>query len=102
MQKSSKIRETGNLKHLYRNQLGKACFALDVAYSHSKDLANITISDMILKNRAYEIARNREYDGYQRPLASMVYKFFDKGIESGINVNEQLAKELHKPVIKKF
>ena len=32
----------------------------------------------------------------------MVQKFFDKKIESGINANEQLDEELHKPVIKKF
>ena len=52
----------------------KACFAH--AYSDSKDLAERTISDKILKDRAYEIARNRNYDGYQRALTSMDYKFF--------------------------
>ena len=58
-----------------------------------------------MKDRAYEIARNRGYDGYQRPLASMVYKFFEKEKKkagSEIGVNEQLAEELHKPVIKRF
>ena len=54
-----------------------------------------------LRYRAYEIARNRGYDGYQRALANMLYKFFDK-TGAGISVNEQLAQELHKPVIKKF
>ena len=97
-----KFRETGDLKHLYRNELDKACFALDAAYSDSKDLAKRSISDKILKDRAYEIAKNRNYDGYQRALASMVYKFFDKKTGSGISVNEPLAQELHKPVIKKF
>ena len=53
-----------------------------------------------MKDRAYKIARNRGYDGYQWALASMVYKFFDKKSGSGISVNEQLAEELHKPVIK--
>ena len=67
-----------------------------------KDLAKGIISDKILRDRAYEIAKNRNYDGYQRALASMVYMFFDKKAGSGINVNEQLAKELHKPVIKKI
>ena len=61
-----KFRETGNLKHMHRNELGKDCFAHDAAYSDSKDLARRTISDKILKDRAYEIARNRKYDGYQR------------------------------------
>ena len=61
-----KFRGTGNLKHLYRNELEKACFAHDAAYSDSKDLTKRTISGKILKDRAYEIARNRRYDGYQR------------------------------------
>ena len=55
-----------------------------------------------MKDRADEIARNRNYDGYQRALASMVYKFCDKKTASRVRVNEQLAEELHKPVIKKF
>ena len=99
IQKSIK---TVDLKHLYTNELDKACFAHDVAYSDSKDLAKRTILDKILKERAYEIAKNRNYDGYQRALASIVYTFFDQKTGSGINVNEQLAEELHKPLIKKF
>ena len=96
------VRETHNLKHLYRNELDKACFAHDAAHSDSKNLAKRTISDKILKDRAYKIARNRNSDGYQRALVSMIYKSFDKKTGSGISVNEQLAEELHKPVIKKF
>ena len=69
---------------------------------NQKDLTKRTISDNILKNRAYEIARNRKYDGYQRALASMVYKFFDKKIGSGVSVNEKLAEELYEAVIKKL
>ena len=90
------------MKHLYRNELDKACITHDAAYSDSKDLAKRTISDKILKDRAYEIARNSNYDGYQRALANMVYKFFDKKTGSEISVNEQLAVELHKPEIAKF
>ena len=55
-----------------------------------------------MKDRGYEIARNRGYDGYQRALASMIYRVFDKKTGSGISVNEQLAEELHKPITKKF
>ena len=55
-----------------------------------------------MKDAAYEMAGNHGYDGYQRALASMVYTSFDKKTGSGISVNEQLAEELHKPVIKKF
>ena len=71
-------------------------------YSESKDLDKRTISDKILKDGAYEIGRNRNYDGYQRALASMVHEFFDKKAGLGVSVNEQLAVELHKPVIKIF
>ena len=53
-----------------------------------------------MRDRAYEIARNRKYDEFQRLLASMVYKFFDKKAASGVIVNEQRAEELHRPVIK--
>ena len=77
-----------------------------------KDLINRTKSDKVLKDKVYDIASNPEYDGYQRGLASMVYKFFDKkSIGSGINTTKSsslernssiLADELHKPVIKKF
>ena len=88
----------------------KACFADDAAYSDSKDLAKTSILDKIWEDRAEEIARNRWYDGYQRALTSIVYRFFDKKTESGaiatsksgINVNEQLAEELHKPATKIF
>ena len=97
-----KFRETGNLKHLYRNELDKACFAHDGTHSDCKDLAKRTISDKILKDKAYEIAKNFKYDRYQRALASMVHKLFDKKTRSGISVNEQPAEELHQPVIKKF
>ena len=62
-EKTKKFRETGNLKHLYKNELDKACFAHDTANSGSKDLAKRTISDNILKCRAYEIAKNGKYDG---------------------------------------
>ena len=57
---------------------------------------------MILIERAYGIAKNHNYDGYQRKLKSMVYNFFDEKPGSGISVNEQVAKEVHKPVTKKI
>ena len=96
------FREKGNLKHLYRNELDKACLVNDAIYFDSKDLAKRTILDKSLKDRTYEISRNRRYDGYQRALASMVHKYFDKKTGSGTSANEQLDKELDKPIIKKF
>ena len=101
-ERTQKVRETGNLKHFYRNELAKACFAHDAPYSDSKDLSKRT-TDKILKYNAYEIARNSNYDGYQRALASIIIcKFFDKKTGSGISVIEQLAEELLKPVVKKI
>ena len=60
------MRETGNLKYLYKIESDKACLAHDAANSDSKDLAKRTILGKILKDRAYAIARNCQYDGYQR------------------------------------
>ena len=57
-----KCREIGNSKYLYRNILDQVCFPHDAAYSDSNDLAKKTISDKILKDKDYEIARNRKYD----------------------------------------
>ena len=59
---------------MYKNELDKACFVHDTAYSGSKDLTKRTIADKNLKNRAIDIAKDPKYDGYQRGLASMVYK----------------------------
>ena len=72
------FRETGNLKHIYKNELNKACFAHDAAYSANKALTKRTISDKILKDRADEIAINPKCNGYQRRLLSMVYNCFAK------------------------
>ena len=74
-----------------------------MVYGKYKDLKRRTQSDRILKDKAFEIASNPEYDGYKRGLASMVIKIFDKRSKgSSIKQNEQLAKELHKPIIRKF
>ena len=79
-----------------------ASFTHHAAYSDSKYLAKITISDKILKIRAYKVARNRKYDGYQKALSSIIYRFFDKETGSRVNLNEILAEESHKSVIYKF
>ena len=70
-----KFRDTGNLKHLYTNELAKACFAYDTANSDSEDLVKKTISGKILKDRVYDVARNCKYDRYRMPLANMVFTF---------------------------
>ena len=103
--------KTGNTDSIYKNELDKACFQHDMAYG--KDLANITESDKVLRNKAFQIARDPKCDGYQQGLASVVYKFFDKK-SSGSDVaaslvnksatepNYQLANELHRQIIRKF
>ena len=77
--------QTGNTNFIHRNELDKACFQHDMAYGISKDLVRRTQSDKVLKDKAFKIADNPNYDVYQRGLASMVYKFFDKNSKgSGI------------------
>ena len=109
-----KFKQTGDTRYIYRNELDKACFQHNSAYADPKDLINRTKSDKVLRDKAYNIASNPEYDGYQGGLASIVYKFFDskvalrdkKSVGSGINKEKSrpliLADELHKPVIRKF
>ena len=82
-----------------------------MAYGDFKDLARRTASDKMLRDKAFNIAKNPKYYGYERGPASMVHKFFDKkSAGSGVNThannkikqNYQLAEELHKPIIRKF
>ena len=94
-----------NTDFTYKNELDKACFQHDMAYGKSKDLVKKTQSDKVLRDKAFKIARDPKYDGYQRGLASMVYRFFDKKSSGSGIINEsdyQIANELHKPIIKKF
>ena len=70
-----KFKQTGNTNFIYKNELDKACFQHDMAYGKSKDLIKRTQSDKVLKYKAFKIASNPNYNGYQKGLASMVYKF---------------------------
>ena len=124
-----KFKETGDTSYIYKNELNKACFQHDMAYGDFKDIKRRTASDKILRDKSFNIAKNLKYDGYQRSLTSMVYKFFDKksaggGIVNNNNnnnnnsnnnnsnnnnnnnnnkkQNSQLATELHEPIVKKF
>ena len=102
-----KFKETGDTSYIYKNELDKACFQHDMAYGDFKDLASRTASDKALRDKAFSIAENSEYDGYQRRLAVVVSKFFDKtSVGSGVNTHAynkiQRSEELHKPIIKKI
>ena len=79
-----------------------------MVYGDFKDLPRTTGSDNILRDKTINIAKNPKYDGYQRGLPSVVYKVFDKKFSgsgaktsSEIMTNQQLAEELHKPIIRK-
>ena len=76
-----------------------------MAYSKSKNLAKRTQPDKVLRDKAFQIGSHPKDDGYERGLASMFYKFFDKKSSGSSLANEpnyQLANELHKPIIQKF
>ena len=98
-----KFMHTGNTDFSYKNELDKASFQHDMVYGKSKDLLKRTQSDKILRDKAFKFASDLKYDGYQRGLASMIYKLFDKKSSgSGITnePNYQLANELHKLLLK--
>ena len=111
-----KFKETGDTKYFYKNEFNKACFAPDASYSDSKDLTKRTVADKVLRDKAFNISKDSKYEGYKRGLASMVYKLFYKKSASladkstkgiGVNINstsqnQQLAEELHKPIVRKF
>ena len=102
-QRIQKFMEIGDTRYIYKNKLDEAYFQHYMAYGDFKNLKRRTQSDKVLKYKAFEIANDPKYDGYQRRLASMVYKFFDKKSKgAGIKENQQLANELHKSIIRKF
>ena len=99
------------IRILFKNELDKACFQHDMAYGKPKDLAKRTQLHKVLKDKAFKIVSDPKYDEYQRGLASMIYRFFDKKYallnkSSGSGIanepNYELANELHKPIIRKF
>ena len=110
-----KFKKTGDSRHIYRNELDKACFQHDMVHRDFKNFKKRAAADKVFREKAFNIAKDPKYDEYQRALASMVYKFFDKKTKgSGVTTlankspiksilqNEQLAEELHKPIIRKF
>ena len=90
------LKKTGDTNCIYKNELDKACFQHYMAYGYFKDVARRTASDKVLRDKALNIAKNSKYHGYQRGLASTVYKFFDKKsalfldksvVGSGVNID---------------
>ena len=109
-----KFKQIGDSKYIYRNELDKACFEHGMAYGDFKDLKKRTAANKVLKDKAFNIAKDPKYDGYQRGLASMDYRFFEKKTKGtgatlanksaikSIPQNEQSAEELQKTIIRKF
>ena len=114
-ERTEKFKKRGDSKYIYQSQLDKACFQHDLAHRDSKGLLKRTATDNVLRDKAFNIAKHPKYDGYQRGLHSMVYKFFDKNttsltcrsaagsaVKDEIMQNKELAEELHKPIIRKL
>ena len=76
-EKIEKFLQTGNTDIILKNKLAKACFQRSMTYGKSKYLAKRTQSDKGLRDKAFKVASDPKYDGYQRALALMFYKFFD-------------------------
>ena len=68
----------------------------------------------MLKDKSFKVGSNPNYDGYQKGVAPMVYRFFDKksncgGVAALANKsairsmpNKQLENEINKPIVRKF
>ena len=91
-EKVQKFKDTGDTSYIYKNELDKVCFQHDMAYGEFKYLKRRTYSDNVLRDKAFNIAKNPKYDGYQRGLASMVYKCFDKSAQEVILLIMRLNK----------
>ena len=86
-QRIQKFKGNGNSRYIYQNKLDKACFQ----QGDFKDLTTRKCSDKILLDKAFDIRKNAKYDGYQRGLASMVCKFFDKKTSGSAIENENIS-----------
>ena len=96
-----KFEKTVDSRYIYQNEPDKACFQYNMAYGDFKEQLLIkfwTIKHLIL-------IKIKKYDGYQKILASMVYKFFDKKLLAVVfkNIsNKEFSEVLHKLFIRKF
>ena len=85
-----KFKETGGANYIYKNELDKVCFQHQMAYGGFKNLKRRTFSDKVVRDKAFNIAKNPKYDIYQRGLASMVYKLFDKKSKGSCVANNEI------------
>ena len=93
-----KLKKTGDSRYIYQNKLYEAFFQHVMAYEEFKYLTRRTASDKILLDKAFNIAKYPKYDGYQRALTSMVYKFFNKKLQKeplGLQINLLLKMKIY-------
>ena len=103
IERIQKFKEIRDSRYIYQHKVDKTCFQHDMACKDFKDLTRRTASHKIIRDKTFDTAKNPKYDGYQRRLASLVYKFFNK-TSSGDRIiqNHELAEELHKSIKRKF
>ena len=100
-----KFKEIVDSRYIYQNELDKGCLQHDMAYEDFKELDRRARAEKVLHDKAFNIAKNSKHDGYQRELASIIYKLLKKKKTSGGTVkneiisNKELAEELHKPIL---
>ena len=82
--------KNGNTDFIQKDELENACFQHDMTYDKSKDLIKRTQSDKVLNDKAFTIASDPKNDGYQRRLASMVYKFLIKSRKEVVLLTNQI------------
>ena len=123
IERIQKLKETGDSRYIYQNELDKSCFEHNVPYGDFKNFHRRAASDKILCDKAFTIAKQLKYNGYQKSLTLMVYKFINEilcatraqsdnlatqnkfasgDIKNEIMSNQELGKELHKPVVKRL
>ena len=97
-----KFKETGDTTYIYKNEFDKACFQHHMAYGDFKDVRRRTFSDKVLKDKAFNIAKNPKYGGYQKGLASMVFdkksaSLPDKSVSGSGVVNNKIKENSQLP-----
>ena len=84
-EKIEKFKETRDSRYIYQNELDKACFQHDLAYEYFKDLPRTAFVDKLLRDKAFNIAKDPKYDEYQRGIVSMVNQFLDKKLLEAVS-----------------
>ena len=68
-ERMKKFKETVDSRYTYQNERNKVCFQHDMVYGDFKDVNRRTVADKVLREKAFNVAKNTIYDEYQRGLA---------------------------------